>query len=141
MFSDMHISIMLVTMVIFLAMIVILNSMLYKPLLRFIDERNSSIKNDENKVKENSQEMLGANDEVEKIHQSTREEIHKIKQSTINQAKEEAQVAIQAKKEELERKMASFYVELNAQKEELKQNLLKNLPEFKQLLENNIKKI
>ncbi|MCR2098029.1 FoF1 ATP synthase subunit B' [Campylobacter upsaliensis] len=141
MFSDMHISIMLVTMVIFLAMIVILNSILYKPLLRFIDERNSSIKNDENKVKENSQEMLGANDEVEKIHQSTREEIHKIKQSTINQAKEEAQVAIQAKKEELERKMASFYVELNAQKEELKQNLLKNLPEFKQLLENNIKKI
>lgn len=137
----MHISIMLVTMVIFLAMIVILNSMLYKPLLRFIDERNSSIKNDENKVKENSQEMLGANDEVEKIHQSTREEIHKIKQSAINQAKEEAQVAIQAKKEELERKMASFYVELNAQKEELKQNLLKNLPEFKQLLENNIKKI
>lgn len=141
MFSDMHISIMLVTMVIFLAMIVILNSILYKPLLRFIDERNSSIKNDENKVKENSQEMLGANDEVEKIHQSTREEIYKIKQSAINQAKEEAQVAIQAKKKELERKMASFYVELNAQKEELKQNLLKNLPEFKQLLENNIKKI
>ncbi|EAK2739301.1 FoF1 ATP synthase subunit B' [Campylobacter upsaliensis] len=141
MFSDMHISIMLATMVIFLAMIVILNSMLYKPLLRFMDERNSSIKNDENKVKENSQEMLGANDEVEKIHQSTREEIYKIKQSAINQAKEEAQVAIQAKKEELERKMASFYVELNAQKEELKQNLLKNLPEFKQILENNIKKI
>ncbi|EKR5468020.1 F0F1 ATP synthase subunit B', partial [Campylobacter upsaliensis] len=134
-------SIMLATMAIFLVMILILNSMLYKPLLRFIDERNSSIKNDENKVKENSQEMLGANDEVEKIHQSTREEIHKIKQSAINQAKEEAQVAIQAKKEELERKMASFYVELNAQKEELKQNLLKNLPEFKQLLENNIKKI
>ena len=141
MFSDMHISIMLSTMAIFLVMILILNSMLYKPLLRFIDERNSSIKNDENKVKENSQEMLGANDEVEKIHQSTREEIHKIKQSAINQAKEEAQVAIQAKKEELERKMASFYVELNAQKEELKQNLLKDLPEFKQLLENNIKKI
>lgn len=137
----MHISIMLATMAIFLVMILILNSMLYKPLLRFIDERNSSIKNDENKVKENSQEMLGANDEVEKIHQSTREEIHKIKQSAINQAKEEAQVAIKAKKEELERKMASFYVELNAQKEELKQNLLKNLPEFKQLLENNIKKI
>ena len=137
----MHISIMLATMAIFLVMILILNSILYKPLLRFIDERNSSIKNDENKVKENSQEMLGANDEVEKIHQSTREEIHKIKQSAINQAKEEAQVAIQAKKEELERKMASFYVELNAQKEELKQNLLKNLPEFKQLLENNIKKI
>ncbi|TEY12975.1 F0F1 ATP synthase subunit B', partial [Campylobacter sp. CH185] len=53
MFEDMHTSIMLATMAIFLAMIVILNSMLYKPLLKFMDERNDSIKNDENKVKEN----------------------------------------------------------------------------------------
>ncbi|TNB55639.1 F0F1 ATP synthase subunit B' [Campylobacter helveticus] len=141
MFSDMHISVMLATMAIFLAMVVILNTMLYKPLLKFIDERNSSIKNDENKVKENSQEMLGTNDEVEKIHQSTKDEIYKIKQSAINQAKEEAQLAVQVKKEELERKMMGFYTELTMQKEELRQILSKNLPEYKQILENNIKKI
>ena len=87
MFEDMHPSIMLATMAIFLAMIVILNTMLYRPLLKFMDERNDSIKNDENKVKENSQEMVGANDEDEAIHVSTREEIHKIKQNAINAAK------------------------------------------------------
>ncbi|HEH3680429.1 TPA: F0F1 ATP synthase subunit B', partial [Campylobacter jejuni] len=43
MFEDMHPSIMLATIAIFLAMIVILNSMLYKPLLKFMDERNDSI--------------------------------------------------------------------------------------------------
>ncbi|ECK5567104.1 F0F1 ATP synthase subunit B' [Campylobacter coli] len=139
MFEDMHPSIMLATMAIFLAMIVILNTMLYKPLLKFMDERNDSIKNDENKVKENSQEMLGANDEVEAIHVSTREEIHKIKQNAINAAKEEAQQAIKAKKEELERKMANFYTELISQKKELQDHLSAHLLDLKQALQNNIK--
>lgn len=108
MFEDMHPSIMLATMAIFLAMIVILNSMLYKPLLKFMDERNDSIKNDENKVKENSQEVLGVNDELEAIHINTREEIQKIKQSAIAAAKEEAEQILRSKKEELERKNGQF---------------------------------
>ncbi|HHS6728790.1 TPA: FoF1 ATP synthase subunit B' [Campylobacter jejuni] len=141
MFEDMHPSIMLATMAIFLAMIVILNSMLYKPLLKFMDERNDSIKNDENKVKENSQEVLGVNDELEAIHINTREEIQKIKQSAITAAKEEAEQILRSKKEELERKMASFYADLAVQKKELQEHLNIHLPELKQALQNNIKKI
>ncbi|ELM1437485.1 F0F1 ATP synthase subunit B' [Campylobacter jejuni] len=143
MFEDMHPSIMLATMAIFLAMIVILNSMLYKPLLKFMDERNDSIKNDENKVKENSQEVLGVNDELEAIHNliNTREEIQKIKQSAIAAAKEEAEQILRSKKEELERKMASFYADLAVQKKELQEHLNIHLSELKQALQNNIKKI
>lgn len=141
MFADMHSSIMLATMAIFLAMIVILNTMLYKPLLKFMDERNDSIKNDENKVKENSQEMLGVNDEVEIIHQNTREEIQKIKNEAISQAKEEAQKLLKSKKDEIDRRMASFYVELANQKQELQEHLLAKLPDLKQALQNNIKSI
>lgn len=141
MFEDLHLSIMLVTMVIFLVMIVVLNTIFYKPLLKFTDERNNSIKNDENKVKENSQEMVSANDEVRKIHQNTREEINKIKQNAITQAKEESAQLIRAKKEELERKMASFYTELAEQREELSQYLQTHLPDFKEVLQNSIRKI
>ncbi|TKX30832.1 FoF1 ATP synthase subunit B' [Campylobacter estrildidarum] len=141
MFEDMHLSIMFATMAIFLAMIVILNSMLYKPLLKFMDERNDSIKNDENKVKENSQEMLNANDEVEAIYANTREEASKMKQQAIYAAREEAEQIIKAKKEELERRMSSFYLELENQKKEFQDNLYKHLPEFKQALSNNIKQI
>lgn len=141
MFEDLHLSIMLATMVIFLAMIAILNTIFYKPLLKCIDERNDSIKNDENKVKKNFEGMLGANDEVEKIHQSTKEEINKIKQNAIMQAKEESAQLIRAKKEELERKMASFYTELAEQRKELNQYLQVHLPDFKEALKNSIRKI
>ncbi|AXP09159.1 FoF1 ATP synthase subunit B' [Campylobacter hepaticus] len=141
MFEDMHPSIMLATMGIFLAMIIILNSMLYKPLLKFMDERNDSIKNDEDKVKENSQEVLDVNNQLELIHTNTKEEIYKIKQAAIIAAKEEAEQIIRSKKEELERKMLSFYTELSSQKEELRENLKIHLPEFKELLKTNIKKI
>ncbi len=141
MFEDLHPSIMFATMAIFLAMIVILNSILYKPLLKFMDERNDSIANDEDKVRENSQEVLDVNDQVEAIHANTREEIHKIKQNAIALAKEEAQELIRSKKEELEKKMADFYIELDVQRQDLQQYLKMHLPELKQTLQNNIKKI
>ncbi|EAJ3862177.1 F0F1 ATP synthase subunit B', partial [Campylobacter jejuni] len=98
-------------------------------------------KNDENKVKENSQEVLCVNDELEVIHINTREEIQKIKQSAIAAAKEEAEQILRSKKEELERKMASFYADLAIQKKELQEHLNIHLPELKQVLQNNIKKI
>lgn len=141
MFEDLYPSIVFATMAIFLAMVVILNSIFYKPLLRFIDERNDSIRNDENKVKENSQEMLDVNDELEKIHTNTRDEIHKIKQNAVNAAKEESQQLLKTKKEELERAMTSFYAELAAQKQELHEYLTEHLPDLKQALEKNIKQI
>ncbi|MBZ7955506.1 FoF1 ATP synthase subunit B' [Campylobacter molothri] len=141
MFEDMHPSIMFATMAIFLAMIVILNTMLYKPLLKSIDERNDSIKNDEAKAKQYSQDISNANDEVEAIYANTREEVFKIKQQAINAAKEEANQIIKAKKEELERRMNSFYLELENQKKEFKENLSQYLPNLKQALQNNIKKI
>ncbi|MFB1639970.1 FoF1 ATP synthase subunit B' [Campylobacter sp. MRC_CM3] len=141
MFEDMHPSIMFATMAIFLAMIVILNTMLYKPLLKSIDERNDSIKNDEAKAKQYSQDISNANDEVEAIYANTREEVFKIKQQAINAAKEEANQIIKAKKEELERRMNGFYLELENQKKEFKENLSQYLPDLKQALQNNIKKI
>jgi len=141
MFADMHISIMLATMAIFLAMIVILNSIFYKPLLKFIDERNDSIRNDENKVKENSQEVLGANTQVEEIYKNTRDEIQKIKQNAINQAKLESEQILKSKKDELEGKMIDFQNELLEQKEQLKRELLLHLPSLKESLRKNIKKI
>lgn len=139
MFDDWHPSIMLATMAIFLAMIVILNTFLYKPLLKYMDDRNDSIKKDENTIKEYSQEMLDASDEIETIHANTREEIYKIKQNAINAAKEEAEKIVKAKKEELERKMVGFYTELETQKKELQEHLLVHLPNLKQTLQNNIK--
>ena len=141
MFDDVHFSIMLATLVIFLALMIILNSLLYKPLLKFIDERNSSINSDEERVRQNVAEMSGFNEELEKIKQSTRDEIAKIKQKALDEARNMAEEEIKAKRVELEQKMEIFSTELSKQRIELEQELKLRLPLWQEALRNNLKNI
>ncbi|TQR61387.1 F0F1 ATP synthase subunit B' [Campylobacter troglodytis] len=141
MFDDVHFSIMLATLVIFLALMIILNSLLYKPLLKFIDERNSSINSDEERVRQNVAEMSGFNEEFEKIKQSTRDEIAKIKQKALDEARNMAEEEIKAKRVELEQKMEIFSTELSKQRIELEQELKLRLPLWQEALRNNLKNI
>ena len=139
MFDDVHFSIMLATLVIFLAVMIILNSMLYKPLLKFIDERSASISNDEEKVKQNFAEMSNFNEEFERIKQATRDEIAEIKQKALNEARNKAEEELKQKRLETEQKMEIFYAELSKEKEELEQELKLRLPLWQEALKNNLK--
>ena len=130
MFDDVHFSIMLATLVIFLAVMIILNSMLYKPLLKFIDERSASISNDEEKVKQNFAEMSNFNEEFERI-----------KQKALNEARNKAEEELKQKRLETEQKMEIFYAELSKEKEELEQELKLRLPLWQEALKNNLKNI
>ena len=139
MFDDVHFSIMLATLVIFLAVMIILNSMLYKPLLKFIDERSASISNDEEKVKQNFAEMSNFNEEFERIKQATRDEIAEIKQKALNEARNKAEEELKQKRLETEQKMEIFYAELSKEKEELEQELKLRLPLWQEALKTNLK--
>ena len=141
MFDDVHFSTMLATLVIFLAVMIILNSMLYKPLLKFIDERSASISNDEEKVKQNFAEMSNFNEEFERIKQATRDEIAEIKQKALNEARNKAEEELKQKRLETEQKMEIFYAELSKEKEELEQELKLRLPLWQEALRNNLKNI
>ena len=141
MFDDVHFSIMLATLVIFLAVMIILNSMLYKPLLKFIDERSASLSNDEEKVKQNFAEMSNFNEEFERIKQATRDEIAEIKQKALNEARNKAEEELKQKRLETEQKMEIFYAELSKEKEELEQELKLRLPLWQEALKNNLKNI
>lgn len=139
MFDDVSLSTMLATGVIFLALMLILNLMLYKPLLKFMDERNLSIANDEQKVQENATQMSNFNDELSTIKQNTRNEIAAIKQKAISEAKAAADEAVKAKKAELESKMQGFLSDLNAEKVDLEKELKLHLPEWQEVLDKKIK--
>lgn len=141
MFDDVHFSIMLATLIIFLAVMIILNSMLYKPLLKFIDERSASISNDEEKVKQNFAEMSNFNEEFERIKQATRDEIAEIKQKALNEARNKAEEELKQKRLETEQKMEIFYAELSKEKEKLEQELKLRLPLWQEALKNNLKNI
>lgn len=141
MFDDIALSTMLATAVIFLAVIFILNVLLYKPLLKFMDERAVSIDNDEKKVKDNFEEMTNFGEELTKIKQDTRDEINAIKQKATAQARSLADEEIQKKKDELEQKMQAFTTQLLQEKNELEHELKLRLPLWQESLHKKIKEL
>lgn len=141
MFDDIALSTMLATAVIFLAVIFILNVLLYKPLLKFMDERAVSIDNDEKKVKDNFEEMTNFGEELTKIKQDTRDEINAIKQKATAQARSLADEEIQKKKDELEQKMQAFTTQLLQEKSELEHELKLRLPLWQESLRKKIKEL
>lgn len=141
MFDDIALSTMLATAVIFLAVIFILNVLLYKPLLKFMDERAVSIDNDEKKVKNNFEEMTNFGEELTKIKQDTRDEINAIKQKAATQARSLADEEIQKKKDELEQKMQAFTTQLLQEKNELEHELKLRLPLWQESLRKKIKEL
>lgn len=141
MFDDVNPSYMLATAVIFLALMIILNALLYKPLLKFMDDRAVSIDNDEKKVKDNFDEMTNFNEELNTIKQNTRDEIAAIKQKAVNEARNSAEEALKNKKIELEQKMQSFYTQLDKEKQDLEQELKLRLPLWQEALQKKLKRI
>lgn len=141
MFDDIALPTMLATAVIFLAVIFILNVLLYKPLLKFMDERAVSIDNDEKKVKDNFEEMTNFGEELTKIKQDTRDEINAIKQKAATQARSLADEEIQKKKDELEQKMQAFTTQLLQEKNELEHELKLRLPLWQESLRKKIKEL
>lgn len=138
---EINLPLLIVTVVIFLGLIFVLNSILYKPLLRFIDDRNVSIKNDEESVSKNVSDVGAYQADIERIISSARAEANSIKQTALNLAKDEAAKKIQAKKETLESEYELFSKDLVSRKDELKSMLLAKLPEFKSSLGIKLSKI
>lgn len=141
MFDDVHFSIMITTGVIFLFMIAILNSILYKPLIAFMNSRDLSIKNNEEKMKKNSDDVSNVELELEKIHIQTRDEINQIKQKATEEAKLKQEKEIANKKKELEEQMSVFLKSLKEKEKELKEEMYLKIPEFKQSFQNSLSKI
>lgn len=141
MFNDVHFSIMIATGVIFLLMIAILNSMLYKPLIKFMDSRDLTIKNDEEKMKKNSDDVLNVESELEKIHIQTRDEINQIKAKAIEEAKLKQEKELSTRKRELEDQMLVFLKSLREKEKELKEEMRLKMPEFKQSFKDSLSKI
>ena len=141
MFDDVHLSTILSTMFIFLLMIVVLNSILYKPLLKFMSQRDESIRSDEAKVKQDFEKVSSVSEELEKIKQSTREEIFQIKHKALENARAEAEVEFNKKRQELDKQMSDFYLNLAKDKENLERELRARIPEWKNALNTNLKNI
>lgn len=131
----------LITLVIFLGLIFVLNSILYKPLLGFIDDRNKSIKNDEESVSKNASDTGNYEAQIEKIIGDARAEAQAKKHAALSEAKEKAATKVAIKKESLEADFDSFMAGLADRKAELKSNLTAKIPELKSTLAGSLSKM
>ncbi len=131
---DISPGLLVLTAVVFLTLIVLLNNILYKPLVRYMDEREASIKRDlENAVsnEDESQKLLA---EAQDIITQAKSEAARMKQEALEAVKAEVAEKIEAKKSELEAKEAEFMQSLAKEEEQVKAALISQLPLFKEAL-------
>ncbi len=133
--------VMALVFVIFLALVYLLNSILYKPLLGFMDNREASIKKDSEGIESNSAEIKSFQREIEGILQKAREEAALIKNKAQENAKHTAEMKLSQKREELAQKYSEFMASLEGEKGRLKASLESEIPLFKESLQAKLKRL
>ena len=130
-----------ITIVVFLILIAVLNSLLFKPLFNYMEERDASIKNDQDKVGNNDAEIAELTAEAQSIVNEAKLEAAAIREKVIAEAKELADSKIEAKRAELAKDKAEFEKSLAETREELKNTLLSQVPLYKEAVKAKFSQI
>jgi len=127
--------------VVFLIVLARLNSCLYTPLLKHMDERTESIKKDLELAKNNAANVDDMYNEASKIIANAKKEASSIRQSAYDEAKTLGTQKVTEFKSQLEAKYIAFSEELNAEAGSLKLSLVNELPVYKEQLNTKISSI
>jgi F-type H+-transporting ATPase subunit b len=138
---DIHVSLMLFVLVLFLTLLVVLNRMLYKPLIKFMDDRDKSIANDLNAARSLSGNSDALHAEAERNLDEARSKASEIRQKSIEEAKVLAESRADNKRIELDKEYSSFMENLQSEKESLRNSLLSQMPLFKESLKAKFSKM
>lgn len=138
---DLHLPLMLFVLVLFIALLVLLNNMLFQPLIKFMDDRDHSIAKDLEAAKGLSGNTDELNAKADEILSNAKAEAAAIRQKAIDDKKTLAASKVETKQSELEEEYASFVERLAGNKEELKNSLLSQMPLFKESLKAKFSKL
>jgi len=130
-----------ITIVVFLILIAVLNSLLFKPLFNYMNERDASIKNDLDKVGNNDAEIAELTAQAQNIVNEAKLEAAALREKVIAEAKELAESKIEAKRAELAKDKAEFEKSLAESRENLKSSLLSQVPLYKEAVKAKFSQI
>ncbi|WP_297814245.1 FoF1 ATP synthase subunit B' [uncultured Helicobacter sp.] len=133
--------VMALVFVVFLILVYLLNRILYKPLLSFMDTRDASIKRDSEGIEGNTTDIKALQKEANEILQVAKQEATLIKNKAQDSAKQTAEVKISQKKDELAQKYNAFTMSLEEEKVRLKASLESQIPVFRESLKAKLQKI
>ena len=138
---DIHVPLMLFVLVLFLALLVVLNRMLYKPLIKFMDDRDNAISNDLKAARNLSGNSEALHAEAEGILEEARSKAAEIRQKSIDEARVLSDSKAENKRGELDQEYQSFLENLQSEKESLRNSLLSQMPLFKESLKAKFSKM
>ncbi len=130
-----------ITIVVFLILIAVLNSLLFKPLFTYMEERDASIKADNDKVGNNDAEIAELTAQAQKIVNDAKLEAAAIREKVVAEAKELAESKIEAKRAELAKDKLEFEKSLAETREELKTTLMSQVPLYKEAVKAKFSQI
>jgi len=130
-----------ITIVVFLILIAVLNSLLFKPLFTYMEERDASIKADQDKVGNNDAEIAELTAQAASIVNDAKLEAAAIREKVVAEAKELAESKIEAKRAELAKDKLEFEKSLAESREELKTTLMSQVPLYKEAVKAKFSQI
>jgi len=128
----------LVTGFVFFTLLILLNKILYRPLIEFIDNRNDSIKRDLENAGKNTSDVEAYFKEADQIILNAKAEAGKIREAALSEAKEIAAKRVEQKQSELEEEYASFLKDLEADKTKFQESLSANIPLFRDSIKQKL---
>jgi len=131
---DIHLPLMLFVLALFLALVFLLNVMLFQPLVQYMDQRDDSIAKDLEATKGLSGNSGELNAKADEIISTAKNEAAGIRQKAMDDQKMLAMAKIEAKQKELEAEYIAFLDRLSSDKENLRNALLSQMPLFKESL-------
>ncbi len=127
--------------IVFLLVLARLNSCLYKPLFKHMDDRTESIAKDLANAKNNGADIDGMVNEAKEIISKAKKEASSIREKVSAEAKGLADSKLMVAKTDLETKYNNFVKSLETDKEALKSSLSSAMPLFKESLKQKISSI
>lgn len=127
--------------IIFLIVLKQLNSMLYQPLFKHMEDRTESIAKDLELAKSNVADVENMYKEAHGIIVKAKQEASSIREKAYAEARAEGDSKLSATKAELESKFVQFEKNLKDDTMNLKAALLEKMPEFKEKVSAKISSI
>ncbi|MCX6052144.1 MAG: FoF1 ATP synthase subunit B' [Campylobacterales bacterium] len=138
---DINPILLLATFVVFLSLIAVLNSWLYNPLFAYMKKRDEDIKNDFDKVSSNDNEIHELYSKAESIIMNAKLEASVLREKVIADAKELADSKLEAKRAELANEYLEFEKLLDNSKKQLNDELISQIPLFKEAVKAKFSQI
>lgn len=127
--------------VIFLLVVARLNTSLFQPLLKHMDDRDISIKKDLEDAKSNGADVEGMLKDANNIIAKAKKEAASIREEAYTQAKSSADEKLANAKKDLEVQTSEFTKNLEDEAKVLKDTLVANVPKFNKSLKSKLSSI